>query len=158
MEYFNFIGALIACVLAILKIVDLLKNRPILKIRGRGGYDYRGQSDTLFHYSLTFENVGRRPAIIRKMNVDILDKKKKRLTIHSKIEHINKKLECPDVFEKDFEFSVNKKLPKETYFIQSEVVASGKNKKIKIRMRHADDILAEIFNEIEKGREKGLID
>ena len=157
MEYFSFIGAIIACVLAILKIIDLLKNRPILKISGFGGYDYTRQNETSFHYYITFENVGRRPTIIRKMHVDILDKKKKRLTIHSRIENINKKLECPDVLEKAFKFNVDKKLPKEMYFIQVEAVASGKNKKLRIGMHHTDNLMGEIYNDIKKGRKKGLI-
>ena len=112
MEYFSFIGAIIACILAIFKIIDLLKNRAILKISGWGGYEYTSQNKTSFHYYITFENVGRRPTIVRKMLVGILDKKKKRLTIHSTVKDINKKLDCPDGFEKDFEFIVDKKLPK----------------------------------------------
>ena len=158
MEYFSFIGAIVACILAIFKIIDLLKNRAILKISGWGGYEYPSQNQTSFHYYITFENAGRRPTIIRKIHVDILDKEKKKLTIHSTIENINKKLECPDVFEKDFKFMVHRKLPKEMYFIQAEVVASGKNKKLRIGMRHTDDLMGEIYNDIEKGREKGLID
>lgn len=158
MEYFSFIGAIVACVLAIFKIIDLLKNRAILKISGWGGYEYSSQNQTSFHYYITFENIGRRPTIIREMYVDILDMKKKKLTISSTIKEINRKLDCPDIFEKEFKTIIEKKLPKEMYFIQAEIKATGKNYKLRIGMQHTDDIMGEIYRDIEKGREKGLLD
>ena len=157
MEYFTIIGSLIACILAVLKIFDLSRNRPILKKSGHGLYQFKDNS-TEFSYHITFENVGRRPLLLRKMNVDLLDRKKKRLTIHSIVENIERKLGCPDIFEKGFKYTAPKKLPHETYFLRCKIFASGKNHILKIRIRFHDDVRDAVYEQIEKEKKKGLLD
>lgn len=158
MEYFNFVGAIIACILAILKIIDLINNRPIIKIAGSGVYSYEGDKKTLFNYSIKFENIGRRPAIIRDMQIDLLDNKKKTLNIHSRVEDINRKLECPDIFEKRFEYKVDKKLPSKVYFIEARIQSSGKKHRLRIKMQWMEAFFNEVYEEIEAGRKKGLLE
>ena len=103
MESFNFIGALIACALAVMKIFDLLRNRAILRTHGQGNYDY-GDKSTEFGYSVTFENTGRRPLFLRNMHVNLLDKRKKRLSIFARVENISRKMDAPDIFEQRFSY------------------------------------------------------
>ena len=157
MEYFSFIGALIACILAVFKIFDLLKNRPILKKHGYGNYHFEDDS-TKFNYTITFENTGRRPLFIRVMHVDLLDNKKKMLSIHSRLERIERKLDSPDAFEKSFNYAVSRKLPQKTYFIRCKIFAIGKKYTLKIKMIPIEEIMDETYEEIEKGKKRGLID
>lgn len=157
MEYFKFIGAIIACILGVFKIFDLLKNRPILKKSGIGGYHFEDNS-TEFNYIIVFENIGTRPLFIKDMHVDLLDNKKKRLNILSTVKDIDRKLDSPDVFQKSFNYVVKRKLPQKTYFIRCKIFAIGKKYTLKIKMRLDDEILAGVYEEIEKGKSKGLIE
>jgi len=157
MEYFYFIGALIACILSVFKIFDLLKNRPILKKHGYGGYHF-GDNYTEFNYRITFENVGRRPLLIKKMHVDLLDNKKRQLNIHSIVEDIERRLDSPDVFEEGFKYVAKKRLPQAIYFIRCKIFASGKKYTLKIRMIPDEEITAGFYEEIEEGKKRGLID
>jgi len=157
MEYFYFIGALIACILSVFKIFDLLKNRPILKKCGYGNYHF-GDNSTEFNYTVSFENIGGRPLFIRAMHVDLLDDKKKMLSIHSRIEDIERRLESPDAFEASFNYAISRRLPQKTYFIRCKIFAIGKKYTLKIKMGFIDDVMSDFYEETEKGRRKGLID
>jgi hypothetical protein len=55
MNYFNFIGAVIACILAMLKIKEIINNRPIIKVAGIGSYYYK--NEPFLDFSYLFENL-----------------------------------------------------------------------------------------------------
>ena len=91
------------------------------------------------------------------MNVDLLDNRKKQLNIHSRVEDIAQKLDCPDVFEKHFRYEADRRLLQATYLIRCKIFSSEKKYTLKIKMSHSDEIMSHIFNEIEEGRRRGLI-
>lgn len=157
MEYFNFIGAVIACVLAVFKIFELFRNRPILRKHGRGNYDFVDNS-TEFSYGITLENVGGRPIFLRVMHVNLLDKRKKTLSIFNTVEHINRKLDSPDIFEQSFSYRVDKKLPQKTYFIHCKIFTSGRTHTLKLRMSFIEDVIDDYHEQIEEGKKKGLLE
>lgn len=160
MEYFYLIGSVLACFLTVLKIIDSFKNRPILKKQGRGDYNFKNNL-TEFNYKIELENAGRRPLIIKKMWVDLLDNEKKQISIHSTVEDIGRKLDCPDIFQKSFSYGIHEKLPKKTYFLRCTIFASGKREyilEIKTEFFDEDEFIDTTLKEIAEGKNKGLVD
>ena len=146
-----------ACVLAVFKIFDLIRHRPIHKKHGHGTYHF-GDTSTEFGYKITFENRGGRPIFISDMHVNLLDNKKKTLSIFARVEHIQRKLDNPDIFERGFSYRVNKKLPQKTYFIHCKIFTSGRTHTLKIRINFIEDIMDDHYEQIQEGRRRGLIE
>lgn len=157
MEVFTFVGSVIACVLGISKIIEMTRNRAILKISASGGYEYLN-SDTKFGFTLSIENVGRRPAYANKFLIDLLDKKKKRLNIHSTIKQLNCIIKEADFYNNTFNHTVSQKLPEDVYYLQLTFLLGGKKYRRRIEMISYDHLGSEVHKEIEDGRRKGLID
>src|SRR4030043_833141 len=87
-QYFSFFGALVACVLGVLKIFDYFNNRPKLRIREVGNcyYDYAPEDGkTRFICSLEVTNVGRRTTVVKHVVAYLLSNRKKELTVYGNV-------------------------------------------------------------------------
>ncbi|GAI12308.1 unnamed protein product, partial [marine sediment metagenome] len=83
-KYFSFFGAFVAIILGILKIIELFRNKPILRGHGSGGIKHNNTKITL-HAMLEISNVGRQPTIIKEILYDILNDKKQQINVHSRL-------------------------------------------------------------------------
>jgi hypothetical protein len=160
LQYFSYFGAAIAIVLGILKIREYFKDKPILLIRQSGNcfYGYDKNEKTRFNAYIEVTNVGKRTTTIKKTLVDILDNKEKQLNIHSWLFEVQKILEPSAYLEVPMNFTINKKMPKETYFVRAKVITTHKEYTRTILMPHFDEFVEPIYQEIEDGKKKGLIE
>jgi hypothetical protein len=160
LQYFSYFGAVIAIVLGILKIREYFKDRPILLIRQSGNcfFDYGKNEKTYFDASIEVTNVGRRTTTIKKILVDILDAKEKQLNIHSWLFEVQEILESGACLDTPLHITVNKKMPKKTYFLRAKVVTTHKEYTRIISVPHFDEFVEPIYQEIEDGKKKGLIE
>lgn len=160
LQYFSFVGALIAFVLGILKIREYFKDKPVILIReGNCYYDFRENKETHFTGSIELTNVGRRTTTIKNISVDVLDVKKKQLNIHSWLFEVRKMLEPGAYLDIPFDFTIDKKMPKKTYFVRAKTVTTHKKEYTRITlMPHFDEFVEPIYKEIDEGKRKGLIE
>ena len=72
-EIFKYVGSTVAIILGILKIIEYVKNKPVLSIKKASCfYDFIGDKKT--HVDITFElvNIGRRPITIKRIAIDLV--------------------------------------------------------------------------------------
>ncbi len=156
--YFSFIGAIVAFFLGILKLIEYLKDKPLLSIKYTNiFYDYSGK-ETKFHINLEMINKGRRPITVINILVDILTGDNKQINIHSRLFEIKTKLLPQDHSSKGFVFGLDKKLPKKDYKLRLQIITSHKKYKKIISVPYFDDYTKPIYDEISDGIKKGLIE
>jgi hypothetical protein len=99
-QYFTFFGALVACVLGILKIHDYYNNRPKLSIRERNCfYEYLAANETRFTCSLEVTNIGRKTTFVKNVVAYLSNNKKKIFKMSGRVFEVEKQLE-PNTYVK----------------------------------------------------------
>jgi hypothetical protein len=158
LQYFSFFGALIAIALGILKIREYFRDKPILLIRESNCYYTYGKKEMDFTCSIELTNIGRRTTTVKEILVDVLDDKKKRLTIHSRVFRVRKMLEPGAYLEIPLDFTIHEKMPQKTYFIRAKARATHKEYTRTILTPYATDFAELVYKEIEDGKKKGLVE
>lgn len=128
-EIFKYAGSTVAIILGILKIIEFAKNKPVLSIKKASCfYDYIGNKKT--HVDITFElaNIGRKPITIKRIAIDLLDRKKVVVDkdIFSLSFNVKKKLEPGDYIDIPVEYTYDVKLPHKNYSISAKLITAHK--------------------------------
>lgn len=126
-EIFKYVGATVAIILGILKIIEFAKNKPVWSIKKASCfYDYIGDKKT--HVDITFElvNIGRRPITIKRIAIDLLDRRKEVVDkdLFSLSFNVKKKLEPGDYIDIPVEYTYDVKLPQKNYSISAKFITS----------------------------------
>jgi hypothetical protein len=164
LQYFSYFGAVVAIVLGILKIREYFKDKPIILIHEVNCYyeygknKYSKNKETHFSGLIELTNTGRRATTVKDILVDVLDEKKKQLTIHSRLFEVQEVLEPGAYLEKYLDLTIHEEMPKKTYFIKLKVVTTHKEYTHTILMPHFDEFAEPVYKEIEDGKKKGLIE
>lgn len=118
-----------------MKIIEIIKDRPILKIERKCcSFDYIKDEKTRITGSLGLTNKGRRPISVKKVAIDLLDDEKRKLYVSVPPipivlgPEIKRKLEPGDYVEIPLECVIKRKLsPIKSYFVQVTVLTSHKD-------------------------------
>ena len=140
-QYFTFFGAVVACVLGILRIIDYYNNRPKLSVRERNCFYEYFVRDAKTNFMCWFEvtNTGRKTTFVKDVVAHLLNSNKKNLTMSGRVFEIEKQLEPNAYVRVEFDLKFDKKLPQEKYFIKVEIEATDKVYIHYIPMLHFDD-------------------
>lgn len=160
-QYFTFFGALVACVLGVLKIFDYFNNRPKLRIRKVGNcyYDYAPEDGkTRFICSLEVTNVGRRTTVVKHVVAYLLSNRKKELTIFGNVFKVEKVLEPSAYVEVNCDFEISQRIPREKHFIKVEIRTTNKVYVHYISMLYFEDWVEPIYKWQDERRAKGLLE
>jgi len=158
-KYFTFFGALLACALTVLRIVDHFKNKPKLSIReGNCFYQYTMEEKTEFIANLELTNVGRRTVVVKDIVAYLLNSRKKELTISGSIFKVDKTLEPNAYHEVDFTLKRTGKMPTVRYFVKAVIRTTHKDYVHNISMVFFDDWVKPLYDWENKRRDKGLLD
>jgi hypothetical protein len=158
-QYFTLFGAIVACVLGILKILDFYNNRPKLSIRERNCYYEYLSGGTKTNFMCWFEvtNTGRKTTYVKDVVAHLLDSEKKNLTIGGRVFEVEKQLEPNTYVKVNFDLEFDKKMPREKYFVKVEIEATDKVYVHYIQMIYFDDWVEPIFKDEAEGKAKGLL-
>lgn len=156
---FTFFGAVVACALGVLRIIDYFKNSPKLLIKESNCfYRHTTEEETEFTAHLELTNVGRRTVAVKDVVAHVLTSRKKDLTISGQVFKVNKTLEPNYYHEVDFSLKLSKKMPTVKYFIKAVIRTTHKDYTHNIPMVFFDDWVKPIYEWQEERREKGLLD
>ena len=163
-KYFSFFGAFVAIILGILKIIELFRNKPILKGHGSGGIKHNN-TKTALHVRLEITNIGRQPTIIKEILYDILNDKKQQINVHSRLVNMGKmkKQLFPNEYTSiEFQAKIHKKLPGNKFFFKVMVRASHSTKScctflIPLTCWNSDEMADWYYKEVEDGMKKGRL-
>jgi hypothetical protein len=160
-QYFSFFGALVACVLGVLKIFDYFNNRPKLRIREVGNcyYQYAPKDEkTEFIFSLEITNVGRRTTVVKRVEAYPLSNRKKELTVYGDVFKVEKTLEPSAYVKVDCDFEISQRIPREKYFVKVKIRTTNKTYVHYISMLHFDDWVEPLNKWQDERRAKGLLE
>ncbi|MGB3478779.1 MAG: hypothetical protein WBB67_06435 [bacterium] len=127
-KWISLSGAVLAIILTILKIVEILKNKPALVITyGSYCFDYvKGATEITASFEIT--NVGTKPTTLKKYIIHLSDDKKKEVDFFGKrIYEANKKLSPSDYFEEWIVESVQRELANDKYYLRLDIITSHKS-------------------------------
>ena len=140
MQYFTFFGAIVACILGILKIIDYYNNHPKLSIQeGNCFYEYLGPNETTFTCSLEVTNIGRKVTFVKRVVAFLSNNKKKTLKMYGSVTTVEKQLEPNTYVKVNFNLKFSKKMPLEKYFVKAQIEATNKVYVHYIPMVHFDE-------------------
>lgn len=161
---FSFIGALVAFLLGIMKIIDMRRNKPILKGQGLGWVEQHNDK-ILIGAWFEITNVGRQTTIIKKVLLDILGERKQQINVHSRLvdlKKMKKQLIPNDYTSNIYKEEIDKKLYSGKLYYRVKVHASHSSKTkciciIPLIFR-TEDAAEKAYDEaVEEGRKKGRI-
>jgi hypothetical protein len=158
-KYFSFFGAILACVLGVLRIIDYFKNNPRLLVKEVNSfYQYTIEEGTQFISSLQLTNIGRRNVFVKDVVAYLLSSEKKELTISGNIYTVGIMLEPNAYHETNIDLKLSQKMPKVKYFIKAVIRTTHKDYIHYIPMAFFDDWVEPIYKLEEERRSKGLLD
>lgn len=127
LKWVSFGGAILAIVLTILKIIELLKNKPILVITsGSWCFDYvNGNTDLTAVFDIT--NVGTKTTTLKKYILYLLDENKREVDFFAPRRYdIKTKLNPSDYYEEYILEKISRELTDDKYYFRIEIITSHK--------------------------------